>query len=449
MKVLFVGAELNPIVKIGGLADVLGSLPKALEKKGIDCEIVIPFYSVIDQKKIKAEEKLMININYRGNSQKVIIYQCILSQSKIKVTLLKNEKYLSSGQVYFSRSAFCDSLKEARRFEFFSITVDELIKKKIFSPDLVHCHDWHIGSLVRMVSLPTLFTIHNLANQGKVGNGPNYLELGIKNATLINTVSPTYAEEILSPSFSEGLTDILQKRKNDLSGILNGIDYEVFNPAEDKEIYSNYDFRNIAKKVENKLRLEKDIGLKSSDKIPLLAIISRLTRQKGIDLAIKSLNKILKKDVYLIVLGMGEKKLEDGLKDLKKPFSEKTSLHFEFNAPLAQKIYAASDIFLMPSRFEPCGLGQMIAMRYGTIPVARKTGGLSDTIQNGKNGFLFRGLKSDGLYKKILEALDLYKNKSNWQKIIKNAMDSDFSWDKSAQKYLRLYKLAIKKYDRN
>ncbi len=481
LKVLFVAAELAPLAKVGGLADVAGSLPKALKKLGVDIRIAIPKYKIIDPQKYPMKRiARKIKVFFEGREEFFDLYFTFLPKTKIPVYLVNHPKYLGGDGIYYSKDALpTGTATEAHRFIFFTKAVSEILKPLKWEPDIFHCHDWH-GALPLLVEIKnreyrTLLTIHNFAYQGSYdmdsvlkmlnltekdwptfktrdqwGNF-NSLQQGILNADLINTVSPTYAKEILTKEYGCGLEETLKERKKDLFGILNGIDTDVFNPETDPKIFTNYNLSTLNFKALNKIHLQKISKLSINSQIPLLGLISRLAEQKGIDLIIEIFEKMMQLDLQFILLGVGDPNIERILKEKAKRYSQKFSLHLKFDAELAQQIYAGSDIFLMPSRFEPCGLGQMISMRYGTIPLVRETGGLSDTVtptfSNSQlkvgTGFVFKEYKANELLKTIKKASKIYQNKKVWLKLMTNAMKQDFSWHVSAKKYLQLYKKLI------
>lgn len=469
MKLLFVASECTPIAKVGGLGDVIGSLPKALKKLGCDVRIAIPGYRIIDAKKYKTH---LVVSNVKVREESVNIYETFLPDSRVPVYLLENEKYFGENGVYLAKSAFVDSFKEIQRFLFFSKAIPEIFKSLDWQPQIIHCHDWHMSFIPLLLRLKnkkikTLLTIHNLANQGKWVAGEilsfiglkgneaeslkiidkegnlNIFEQGILNADILNTVSNNYAKEIKTKEYGEGLEQDLIKKEDDLFGILNGIDCDRFNPKTDPDIKSNYSLKDFENKTKNKTALQKILNFPIDSKTPLLGIINRLTAQKGVDLMLEIIPELVKSNCQLVVLGVGEDVYEKKLEEFSKKYPKNISVHIKFDPVLAQKIYAGSDIFLMPSRFEPCGLGQMIAMRYGTLPIVRKTGGLAETVQDRKTGFVFEQYKKEALLGSVGEALDFYKNKNKWQELIRNAMSQDFSWEKSAKRYLELYKKMI------
>jgi starch synthase len=462
LKILFVASECTPIAKVGGLGDVIGSLPKALKELGVDVRICLPKYEIIDFKKYKFE---LIAKDIEVKNERVNIYQGFLPESEVILYLLENEKYFGQNGVYPGFK------KEIERFLFFSQAVLEIFPAINWFPDIIHCHDWHTAIVAPLLNLKpknlkpkTLLTIHNLSNQGKwsakkildflnlKGNEIenlkvrdkdgdfNILQQGILNADLLNTVSPTYAKEILTKEYGEGLEESLIKRKKELFGILNRIDKKKFNPEIDPDLKTNYSHRNLERKIENKIHLQEILNFKKNPEIPLFGFISRLTSQKGIDLIIDIVPELIKRNCQLVILGVGSPDYEKKLLELSQKYPRNISVQIKFDPILAQKIYGGADIFLMPSKFEPCGLGQMVAMCYGTIPIARKTGGLADTIEDGKTGFLFKEYKVEAFLKTIKKALNLYQNKEEWQKLTREAMKKDFSWVLSAKEYLKLYK---------
>ena len=509
MKILFIASEVNPLAKVGGLADVAGSLPFALKKLGVDIRIALPKYDLIDEKKYPCQLIARdIKVKIGNQEEKINIFQTELGKEKIPVYLIDHKKYLGEGGVYFEKTAFCGSFAEIQRFLFFSLSIFSLIKALNWQPEIIHCNDWHTAfvapllkiknqkSKIKNTSPKVLYTIHNLANQGKwnakeifdflglkgdeipslkerqsglYGEDLNLMQQGILNADFINTVSPTYAKEVLTKSyFGRGLQETLIKRKHNFVGILNGLDTEIFNPEIDSCLKVNYSFKNPELKKENKIYLEKKIGLKVDPRAPLLGLVSRLTFQKGIELVVNGLKKISAEggstsggkdlDFRAIFLGTGEEKYEKDLEKLAEKFPNKIGVEIKYNAKLAQEIYASSDFFLVPSKFEPCGLTQLIALRYGTIPIVRKVGGLADTIKNVRikkrflglsrevkgNGFVLKEYDVDKFVKVLKRAFSFYQDKKLWRQLQRKVMREDYSWEKSAQKYLKLYQRLIK-----
>ncbi len=481
-RILFTASECTPIAKVGGLGDVIGALPKALRKQGIDARIIIPRYEHISRPSLS--RVVRTTVRWGRISENITLYKTSLG--RVPVYLIDNPTYLSRGPIYADRSAFVSSVNELSRFLFFSRSVAELLPKLGWKPSLIHCHDWHTAIIPTLLSLfspepspRTLLTIHNLANQGsfpatrvlsflgitkrraqslpslaardRYGN-INLLQQGILTADRINTVSPTYAKEILTKAYGEGLERDLRKRKRDLNGILNGIDTDRFNPRTDRALAARFTAKTAAiKKTINKKSLQKELGIISSASVPLFGIVSRLTDQKGIELIIHAVPRLVKKGGQFVFLGQGARELEEGLKDLISQFPERVAGTIGFDAALAQRIYAGSDFFLMPSRFEPCGLGQMIAMRYGSIPIVRKVGGLADTVdpvpaspsRTAATGIVFNSYSHAAFAQAISRAFLLFGNSNHFQRIQTNALKKDFSWSSSAQQYATLYKHII------
>ncbi len=467
IKVLMTTAELAPFAKVGGLGDVTSSLPPALKKIGVDVRVIMPLYGSIDRKKYKLK-KIYSDLEIPSGRVliKTNIWQTFLPGSKVIVYFIDAPDYFKYNDVYMSDD-------NSERFLFFSYASLFCLPAIKFQPDIVHCHDSQTALISNMLkvsnfeylqNIKTLYTIHNFNYQSK--NDPialhtgnlhkdslkiltrdasdgdiNFMVQGILNADLLNTVSPTYAKEITTSAYGATLERIIRKRKDDLYGIINGIDMNLFNPVKDKYISNNYSSKSINKKIKNKLALQKRLGLPEDKDKAVVGLISRLAWQKGIELITDDFAKL---NCQFVFLGTGDKKYEKHLIKFAKNNPKQISAQIKFEIKLAQEIYAGSDIFLMPSRFEPCGLGQMIAMRYGTVPVARATGGLVDTI-NKKNGFLFKNVDSEEFYKCLETALDIYYNKKDkWRKMQISGMKADFSWDRSAKEYLRLYRKLTK-----
>ena len=468
MKTLFVASELAPWAKVGGLGDVIGSLPKALAKLVVNVSVVIPCYEKINLKRLGAKLVLKdFSVRIGRTRERINLYKTRLPGNRVSVYLIDNKRYLSRGEVYFERTAFAGSFKEIQRFVFFSQAVYELLASGKLNADIVHANDWHTGALVSLLknrhsdavknggrisagsfagaeddSPRVVFTIHNLANQGDWNAGQiekwfgqsnfrtrgknfNFMAEGIKNADLVTTVSPSYAKEILAQKYGVGLEKLLQKRarQRKLIGILNGVDYDAW-PLQKR----------------NKKRFQKELGLAINPPSPIFGLVARLTYQKGINLIAPIVPQFVKKyGAQFVFLGQGEKQNEKALKALAGKYPKNVYMKIGFDADLAKKIYAQSDFFLMPSLFEPSGLGQMISMRYGTIPIVRATGGLKDTVIHKKTGFVFEKPASQGLAGAIEEALRTFVDRKKFQEIIANCRREDFSWKKSAKKYLKLY----------
>lgn len=469
MKALFAVSEVSPIVKVGGLGDVAGSLPKALKKLGVEIAIVIPAYKVIDFQKWKIEKISSYNLQFGEIQEEVNLLKTLLSESSIPVFLLQNH-YLDEG----GETAFAGTREEVSTYTFFSKAIVEFIKTNFFVPKLIHCNDWHTGIIPLLLKkeslekIATLFTIHNISYQGtaevpllsKLGltiedsdflawdaksGDINLLMQGVMAADLINTVSPTYAKEIQTKEFGWQLDEVLKARTGRLFGVLNGLDYTYWNPKTDKFLFKNYDANNfIPGKLENKKSLQEKLGLSQKD-LPLFSFIGRLDpKQKGLDILEQAVKKVLtEENLQFVLLGTGKKPWERRLKNLQSKFPQKAKIIIRFDEEFAHQLYAASDFILMPSYFEPCGLPQMIACRYGGLPIVRKVGGLNDSVKEGENGFVFEKYEADDLYQAIKRSLKTAVEKTIFEAMIKKAMRKDFSWQKSAKKYLNLYKLAI------
>ena len=471
-KILYVASEAVPFAKTGGLADVAGSLPAALKKQGCDIRVVMPKYGMIpDEYKRKMKHVTSLEIPVAWRKKYLGIEKLVLND--VTFYFLDNEEY-------FKREGLYGYGDDAERFAFFSEAVLQMLPAIGFWPEIIHANDWHAALVSvflklhhmgdeRYAGIKTIFTIHNLKYQGVFpdtvmedvlglsrkyfDNGDlefygavNFMKGGLIYSDLITTVSESYAQEIQYPYFGEKLDGLLRSRKNVLSGILNGIDYDFYNPSKDTNIFETFDADSIDRKIDNKIALQRYLGLPEERNVPALALVSRLVQPKGLDLIVRVMDEILQyENVQLIVLGSGDKNYEDWFKGLAWRFPSKVSANIKFSHELAQKIYAAADIFLMPSNYEPCGIGQMIAMRYGTIPVVRATGGLRDTVKPyDKNtgegtGFVFENYNAHDFMYAVKKAISAYGDINVRQRIIKNAMTADFSWTHSAKEYSRLY----------
>jgi starch synthase len=466
MKILHAASEVVPFAKTGGLADVAGALPLAQEELGNEVIIAMPDYKTIHNSCLAGRPaKLKIQKLNDGISYTII-------GKNLKVYFIENDKYFNRDGLYGDKAG--DHKDNLDRFSFYCKRTIQLLKEIGFSPDVVNAHDWQ--SALIPVYLKTLFaqdafykniktvlTIHNIGYQGlfpkeefpKLGlewkyftmdtlefyEKVNILKGGMIFADLINTVSPTYSKEIQTKEFGFGLEGILNKRKNAVFGILNGLDYSIWNPQQDKFITKNFSVNDIEAKSKNKEALQKICQLPAKKDIPLLGIVSRLAEQKGFDILAGAIEKICRMGLQLVILGTGDIKYHVLLEKMEKKYSDSLSLHLKFDDALAHKIYAGSDIFLMPSKYEPCGLGQLISFKYGTIPLVFKTGGLADTV-NKENGFVFDKYNKDELIRTIQNAIKTYENKKLWLQLIKKAMQYDFSWEEAAKKYLQLYEKA-------
>ena len=464
MNIVFASSEVFPFSKTGGLADVSESLPVALNKKGINVTIITPLYKTID--------KDTFNIKNSGINLRILI-----DYSWQEIAIFKTEYkginiYFLGNDTYFNVSRFYEGDSGAR-FGLFCYGVIELSKKLDLKPDIFHLNDWQTALVSVLLKsnykyidyfkrVKTLLTIHNLAYQGffqedilnrlnidkslyninglEFYSQVNFLKGGIIFSDYISTVSPTYAEEILTYEAGRGLHGVLKEKKDKLYGILNGIDIEVWNPDRDRMIYQCYNFKEINKKYINKINLQKELNLEIEKDIPVYSFVGRLTEQKGIDLLIDIIKFLMCFKKQIIILGEGEKSIKDRFLNIKEKYIGKLSFNFHFDENLARKIYAGSDFFLMPSRFEPCGIGQMISMRYGTVPIVRNVGGLKDTVKDNVTGFVFNDFDEKEFFNVILKAGIIYNNdKKRFEKIVKNCMEVDSSWEKSSQEYIKLY----------
>ena len=475
MRVLFATSEATPFIKSGGLADVLGSLPKEMVKKGVESIVVLPKYQ---------DMKLADKIEYVTN------FDIWVGWRKVYCGVFKYELdgvkfYFIDNEQYFRRPGLYGYDYDYERFAYFDFAVLELISHLNIKPDILHLHDWQTAMIAMLYkerycyyehyeNIKIVFTIHNIAFQGKADpkllselfgldnylyyNGNcrndgclNMMKAAIFYSDIITTVSPTYAKEILTPEYGEGLQNILEMRKYDLYGILNGVDYDVINPKIDKDIVKNYDVDTVFdNKVVNKLELQKEVGLPENQDVALIGIVTRLTKQKGLDLIINQFNEMCNRNVQIVILGAGDQIYEDALKVIASQYPDKVSLNLKYDFGLSCRIYAGCDMFLMPSLFEPCGLSQMMALRYGTIPIVRQTGGLKDSVEpyneyaNRGTGFGFMNYNAHEMMRIIDYALDVYDNhRDSWRQMITRAMNSKLDWDESANHYLKVFNSLI------
>jgi starch synthase len=472
-KILFVTSEAHPFIKTGGLADVSGSLPKALADLSQDVRLVIPNYQAL-----KSSEEIRFLCALRVGSNNVKILETRLPDSPVIVWLVDYPDYFN-----YPGNPYVDEHGEpwpnnAERFALFCRTVVEIAMDRIhqdWKPDIVHCNDWQSGLVPALLSLEherpsTVFTIHNMAYQGlfpastaktlpvpsqlmhpsglEFHNMLSFIKGGLVYADYITTVSPTYALEIQTAEFGYGLEGLLAHRKENLGGIINGIDLEHWDPDSDSLIKHNFNASSLNKKRINKTELQKKCGLPVDPNIPLLGLIGRLVAQKGIDLIIACLPEMLAMPIQLVLLGSGDKVYEKQLQDLALTYPDQLALTLRYDEAMAHLIEAGIDIFLMPSRFEPCGLNQMYSQRYGTVPIVRKTGGLADTVIDAlpetlanatATGIIFNDATPGSLLEAVKRALLLYSHTDSWKAMQINGMKTDFSWRHSAQLYLTLY----------
>jgi starch synthase len=481
MKILFVASEVAPFAKTGGLADVTGSLPQELKRRGHDVRIIMPFYKTVAKGEFLIRKiRKSLEVPLGDSLQKGFLRQTLLAD--IPVYLLENREYFHREHLYGAPAG--DYPDNPQRFAFFCRGVLEALKRMDYRPEVLHCHDWQTALIPLLLKyeyaddpffaeMAVIFTIHNLAYQGlfpapslaAMGLDSSYLTIdrmefygnvnllkgGILTADLVNTVSESYCAEILTAEQGCGLDGVLLTRRDALSGILNGIEHSEWDPATDLEIPRNYSASALAGKAANKKALQKLMGLEPDADIPLVGMVSRMIEQKGFDLVAQLLPDFAAGELQLVVIGSGDAKYVRLFKDICAQGAGNIVLHEGFDPALARKVYAGSDIFLMPSHFEPCGLGQLIALRYGSVPVVRKTGGLKDTVidekENGKEatGFTFNNYTASALWEALMRALKSYRDKERWRKIVRNGMNSDFSWQRSAAKYEELYRRGVAK----
>ncbi|MEK7518018.1 MAG: glycogen/starch synthase [Patescibacteria group bacterium] len=475
LRVLMAGYEIAPFYKRGGLGDVMASLPKALTKEGLDVRIVVPHYAAIRKELLGSEKRIgQFYIHFGKGEEEIGVYKTYLPDTKIIVYFLSNKPNLA----YLNRRG---RNKKIDQFAFFDLAVSHFVpylsKEQSWEPKVVHCNDWQTA-LVPLIlkkkvslNLPTIFTIHNLNYQGKgslkvldllhikdedtreIKRGKpvteiNVLGEGIIHATKVSTVSPTYAKEIVEDYDSDPIHYFLKRRekergvKDEVIGILNGIDYDIWNPKLDEEIFHKYDIDNCEDgKRNNKEDLLKTLSL---DNRPTFCFIGRMAKQKGIDLLVKAVKRLSKVDFNLIFLGTGDPNIEKSIMRISKSYPSNIKGIFSYDEDIAHKLYAGSDFIIIPSHYEPCGLIQMVAMKYGTIPLASETGGLKDSIASGKNGILFKKNSVSSLIKALKEALLIYNNPNKLKSILVSAMKTDFSWDKSAILYRKLYERLLR-----
>ena len=476
MKVLYVASEAYPFAMSGGLADVAGALPKALRRRLVGCRVIMPLYDTISEElrsKMNFITSITVPVAWRRQ------YCGIFEARHDGITY-----YLLDNQYYFKRGSLYGFYDDAERFAFFSRAVLEVIPYIDYTPDIIHCNDWQTAMIPvyldrfyrydsKYANIKTVYTIHNIQYQGKYGaelvedvlglpkedenlvtydGCVNLMKAAIQCADKVTTVSPTYAKEILDPYYSHGLDRILKEYTYKLCGIVNGIDTVVYNPETDKNIFANYSADDFSKKAENKLDLQKYMGLPEKADTAVIGIVSRLVGHKGFDLVKHVFEEMLQNDIQFAILGSGEWEFETFFYEMAEKYPEKVALKLGFVPSLARKIYAGADIFLMPSKSEPCGLAQMIALRYGTIPIVRKTGGLNDTVFDSGdgqgNGFTFESYNAHDMKDAVSRAILGYENKEGWNILVKRAMDCDNSWNISSGAYIGLYKELVGKKGR-
>ena len=470
MKILFVTSEATPYIKSGGLADVLGSLPKELVKQGVEASVVLPKYR--DMKLADTLEfvtSFYIWVSWRRE------YCGVFKTELDGVTF-----YFIDNERYFGRPGLYSYDDDNERFAFFDFAVLEMLSHLNIKPDIMSLHDWQTAMIAPLYkerygyydfyrNIKITFTIHNIAYQGKTDprlindlyglgdhlyyNGNlrhdncfNMMKSAILYSDMVTTVSPTYAKEILTDEYGEGLQSILNMKRDYLVGIINGIDYDVNNPEKDPNILHHFNVENWkTEKVKNKLALQREVGLPENEDVPLIGIVTRLTWQKGLDLILPKMEELVGRECQVVILGAGDRKYEEALAYWGENYPEKVSCNLKYDFGLSCRIYAGCDMFLMPSLFEPCGLSQMMSLRYGTIPVVRETGGLKDSVaayneyEKTGTGFSFAHYSADEMMSVIDYAIKIYNDKEHWDTIVENAMNEKLDWENSANKYMEVF----------
>ena len=472
MKILFCSSEVVPFAASGGLGDVAGSLPKSLNAEGQDVRVILPLYGKIKEK-YSEDLKFIDSFNVSLGRRNKYCGLFTMEQNGVTYYLLDNEFYFNRPNLY----GYGD---DGERFAFYSKAILESLLHMDFEPDIIHANDWQSALVTLYINvyyrhiqkfqkIKTVFTIHNIAYQGQYGynmiadtlglpqewahhaeyNGDtNFMKAAIENADKVTTVSPTYAQEILDPWFAHGLDPILREKQHKLWGILNGIDYESYNPKTDKIIVKNFHADAFIKnKAVCKKELRSLFNLEE-DGSPIISMVTRLVGHKGVDIIVQAMQGLIDKGYQVVVLGTGESQYEEFFRDLAARYPGRVGVEIAFIPALSRKIYAGSDMFLMPSKSEPCGLSQMIALRYGTIPVVRETGGLKDSVKDSQdgvgNGFTFANYSADELYGACMRAYEGYQDTKGWRVLVKRAMQSDCSWKNSAKEYIRMYEDTMK-----
>ena len=472
MNVLFVSSEAVPFSKTGGLADVAFALPKALRKEKIDARVMISKTFNLPED-IRDQEKHLSHFYVDVGWRRQYVGLSEMAYDGVPYYFIDNE-------YYFKRDGLYGHYDDGEKFSYYCRSVLESIRHMDFKPDVIHFNDWHTGMIPALLNehyrhddvyknIKTVYTIHNLKYQGvfspeilsdllnmgpdhyysggmEFHGGVSFMKSGINFADAITTVSETYAREIQYPFFGERLDGLLRHRDQDLYGITNGLDHDIYDPRKDPHIYKKYDSRGLKKKRENKTHLQEMLGLPVDECIPMMAMVTRLANMKGLDLIEHVMDDIMRQDIQFVILGTGEAHYENMMRYYQDKYPNKLRAEIQFNNALAHQIYSSADLFLMPSLFEPCGLGQQIALRYGTLPIVRETGGLKDTVTpynmytDEGNGFSFANYNAHEMLGAIEQAIDVYGDRRSWNKIVQRAMKSDTSWKNSAKKYIEVYK---------
>jgi starch synthase len=482
-KVLFVASEAKPYARTGGLAEVVGSLSKALHRLGCDVRVIIPYYSEVRKGPFPITACLEdLKVDFHDGSLTADV-MCTQNDEGLFVYFIQRDELYDRSYLYATPKG--DYLDNAYRFIYFSKSIFPLCKSLGFQPDILHCHDWQTALVPAYLKhiyrsdpffqhTASILTLHNIAYQGVFPSSSfrwtgfpsfmntmqemeywgkiNFLKAGINSADVINTVSPTYSHEILQEAYGYGLQGVLSARGKDLYGILNGVDYDEWDPSRDPYLEQRYTADTLDGKAACKRSLLEELGLQlDPEKVPCIGMVSRLTGQKGIDILSTAMKTVLARDLAFVLLGLGEKQYQDLMMRLSECYPGKMGLRIGYDNGLAHRIMAGCDMFLMPSRYEPCGLSQFYSMKYGTIPIVRATGGLEDSVHEFDpvamqgTGFKFRSYSSGALVDAIRRALEVYRNQTTWKLLRENCMQQNFSWEQSARKYLELYDSARKR----
>ncbi len=485
MKVVYLSSEVVPFTKTGGLADIAGAIPKSLQNLGVEIAVITPLYGVIKEAGYSiTKTDIQFEVKIGDRLKPGCVYKGFLPDTKIPVYFLDNEQYYGRMGLYNYPGTTNDFEDNCERFIFFAQGALEVIEKLKLCPDIVHCNDWQTGLVPVYLKTryagkacyartKTIMTIHNITYQGVFWHWDmnlagldwslfnwkqlefygkmNFLKGGIVFSDVITTVSETYAKEIQTAEYGAGLDGVLRDKADNLYGIINGVDYETWNPETDEYIVANYSAKKLSGKQLCKKALQRKYGLPEKN-VPVIGMITRLIDQKGLDLIADKFHDLMKTDSQFILQGTGEQRYHELFRAYAKKFPSKVAAKLSFDEQGAHEIEAGADMFLMPSRFEPCGLNQLYSLKYGAVPIVRSTGGLADTITDARlqpilngnaNGFSFKEYNADVMLDTVMNAIDLFKNKSKWTHLMRNGMTQDWSWEKSAKKYYELYKMLV------